>query len=820
MVPATIVWRVARSAGCLKKLILVTVLVFLVPSKISAVIGPCSAFPGFAISLQYVGGDGQRSSTNSVLPNPLEVTVVYNTFCYTLVNPTVNVSFASVPPGAMGYSVGAVSYSTANGRYSASVTLGNTPGSYVLQVSCALNDAGLGISRTCTNTLQFTLTATGGMLSLTGLGDKQTGDVLKSLGQPLVVRVTDQAGSPPTSDVDINFSITQQPAGINQPALFLASGAPTVTVTVRAGTTDAAAQLSLGDSPGKYQVTASCRNQQCPPFVFSEFAACMLRSASFSWTQSQSHSVPNTYWGDNEYDHSYYFRPPLDAAFPSVSRTGTLEFVVGSTPQQFITLSPAQNNVSGLRDQLNQIPGIHAIVSPGTGKLSIYNTACIDGSSCSPRSDHSLTLCDGSCRTSPANLLVPKTLKMVGCAVTTLAMAVNYVNLDAIIILLPPGNTLSPINSDPAGLNDFMSKTLSLPTLGGQFTNEGDVDWDYTVSLLATNNGTSIPLSFNHIVSNDTSSLDTALCSDKLPVVAEVTHNAHPHFVLVTGNTGSGNMDGSEYAVADPAGDGAPGSLKDYGNQFEIRGEVKDPTDRSKLVISTDSYTTVLVVDSSGRRTGWDVASGTAVNEIPGSSYFEDAIADDSGNGNDEGVSRNVAIATPFTGTYHLTVTGALAGPSITSVTVYTQEGTAQLRTLLQTIAVPASHSEIEIQYDLSSGSRSSVLSRATFDSIEADINNILRLGLTEAETAHVLLGIIERAEEEVKEAETAEARRVLNRLKDVIEGETPKRIKKVGAQVLLEDVKSLLQQLPGCRSNELDDDNCGDRKENDGKNE
>src|SRR5580704_11136017 len=102
MVPATIVWRVARSAGCLKKLILVTVLVFLVPSKISAVIGPCSAFPGFAISLQYVGGDGQRSSTNSVLPNPLEVTVVYNTFCYTLVNPTVNVSFASVPPGAMG----------------------------------------------------------------------------------------------------------------------------------------------------------------------------------------------------------------------------------------------------------------------------------------------------------------------------------------------------------------------------------------------------------------------------------------------------------------------------------------------------------------------------------------------------------------------------------------------------------------------------------------------------------------------------------------------------------------------------------------------
>ena len=405
---------------------------------------------------------------------------------------------------------------------------------------------------------QPTLPATAGALNISpAIGDTQTGDVLQPMNQPLTVRVTDQAGNPPTSNVDIRFAVTQQPSK-DQFAVFAPANTSTVTVTVPAGRTDAVAQLVLGDSPGSYKVTASCSSNQCRPtnVTFTETAACALKQAAFRWTQSQSHSVPNVVWGYKEYDHSYIFQQAGNVVSPQISETGKLELKEGPARLQLITLSLEQNNLGGLRDKLNRIAGIHAVLTPKTGTLSVYNIGCIRGSNCTPRTDHILTLCDGMCATSPFNLLKPKTLMNVGCALTALAMASNFVGINNLNILKPPANTPSSVVNDPAGLNDFMSKALALPTLGGQFTDEGDVDWDLSTQLLKDNAFIGLPLSFEHLAGQDTAALDNALCIQKLPVVAEVTASKHAHFVLVTGNTGSGKTDGSQYTIADPAGDG------------------------------------------------------------------------------------------------------------------------------------------------------------------------------------------------------------------------------------------------------------------------
>lgn len=81
-------------------------------------------------------------------------------------------------------------------------------------------------------------------------GDGQADPALTLLPKPLDVKVTDQNGSA-VPGVPISFAITQQPSGANGTSL------DSSTVTTAADGT-ASVQLTLGDTSGQYQVTASC----------------------------------------------------------------------------------------------------------------------------------------------------------------------------------------------------------------------------------------------------------------------------------------------------------------------------------------------------------------------------------------------------------------------------------------------------------------------------------------------------------------------------------------------------------------------------------
>jgi hypothetical protein len=86
-------------------------------------------------------------------------------------------------------------------------------------------------------------------------GDQQTGPPGSLLPDPLVVGLTDRSGTP-VPGVPISFTVTQQPPGATGTALTM-----TATVTAQDGT--ASSQLMVGDTPGMYQVTASCL--RCTP---------------------------------------------------------------------------------------------------------------------------------------------------------------------------------------------------------------------------------------------------------------------------------------------------------------------------------------------------------------------------------------------------------------------------------------------------------------------------------------------------------------------------------------------------------------------------
>lgn len=152
-----------------------------------------------------------------------------------------------------------------------------------------------------------------------------------------------------------------------------------------------------------------------------------------------------------------------------------------------VPLSSGTNNLGGLANSINTLDstlniGVNAVIDRH-GRLSLYNTACINGGNCSPRSLHMLHLCDGSCQAGE-DILTPKTLSEVGCALTSLAIAFDAAGVKDIV------TRFGSKQFDPLELNEFMSNTEDLLLPGGLFTREGDVDWANTPYKLGLNVGT------------------------------------------------------------------------------------------------------------------------------------------------------------------------------------------------------------------------------------------------------------------------------------------------------------------------------------------
>lgn len=116
-------------------------------------------------------------------------------------------------------------------------------------------------------------------------------------------------------------------------------------------------------------------------------------------------------------------------------------------------------------------------------------------------------------------------MKADGYAVTALTMALSYGGVP-----MAPGvgriqESGGPATFNPLELNQFMANTLSLPSLGGAFSNTGDVDFANTPHYVARNTskislqslGGSVNSDFN--LSGAEAILDQAVCTDHVPAL-------------------------------------------------------------------------------------------------------------------------------------------------------------------------------------------------------------------------------------------------------------------------------------------------------------
>lgn len=279
-----------------------------------------------------------------------------------------------------------------------------------------------------------------------------------------------------------------------------------------------------------------------------------------------------------------------------------------------------------------------------------------------------------------------RTISALGCALTSLTMAMNY-----------SGNAL-----DPGTLNLF-----ALHQMGGAgYGSENDVDWTF-ISYVFGNTwdtyGGFIDSRFNSVAASQT--LDNALCSTTTPVpiivgVTGSTGRFPGHYVLVTGKLVSD--DGTvHYSIADPAQrpeDSTARTLDFYSNRYQTRGSVRStvtsqPVSTNSLehhlALGQDSASTdifvgdnasLLLTNTSGQQTGLDPVTRTVVNEIPNAAYYEDALDNDVTPEAPYGIDHSVNLPGAGPSTYHVVMTGLKAGPYVLSVRAF-EDGAQRVAT-------------------------------------------------------------------------------------------------------------------------------------------
>ncbi len=368
----------------------------------------------------------------------------------------------------------------------------------------------------------------------------------------------------------------------------------------------------------------------------------------------------------------------------------------------------------------------------------------------------------------------PSTIYQLGCALTSLSMALNFAG----------------VPTDPGSLNRFMIQHDT--DYSG-----ASVNWGPTTKDISTLSGKKISFQSTRLNSRSslaaaTQYLDDTVCQKRLPVIVGVNLDANgdpQHYVLVTGK------EGSDFLIADPFF--SKSTLGDYNNEFETRGFVPDPPgDISELDLTVGDNAELLVIDRSGKRTGFDSSTVSLIEEIPLSAHFVDALQNDETGAPPTQVSHSIQVRQPMGGTYRVVLSGLTPGTYTMSVRAFSLDGSSQPETVSSGIAGIGSISTLKLQFASSPGSTPTLVVLATFQSTLADIDNSLQLELIDNH------GVANSLSQKVRSALDAATRGqkqakvdILDAFKNEINAQSGKHIRRVAVQVLLQDAASLLSQ-------------------------
>ncbi len=400
-------------------------------------------------------------------------------------------------------------------------------------------------------------------------------------------------------------------------------------------------------------------------------------------------------WESDPYDHYFATAQGLatsnNTQIISSNDDVTLELVVDS--QTFsITLTSSQNNLIGLKNTINQHfkktakKDVAEIKQSPTDGLYYLRIEIV------PSNTDILAL-----RTIPGdsstNILQPIPVHTPGCLLTSLSMALNFAGIE----------------NDPGTLNQFMIMR-NLDTNGwastyyGSLVNLGPTTKEASKAMSPFVKSIRVPLKYDPLVSGSMSPVELEyVLITGFPVIVRVPSpvSGGSHFVLVTGKLNG------KFQIADP---GFNKTTLDEYSTFTIAGFVGDPPNNSELDIAVGDEAELIVTDQNGKRSGFDLTSGSIVEEIPASAYFRLDVGDDVPPGLISETARFVHIARPAEGNYQIIVRGLKSGSYALSIRAFSQDGSDQPPILLTGDTGPGSTSTFQLQFASSPGSVSQVV--------------------------------------------------------------------------------------------------------------
>lgn len=228
------------------------------------------------------------------------------------------------------------------------------------------------------------------------------------------------------------------------------------------------------------------------------------------------------------------------------------------------------------------------------------------------------------------------TIAAKGCALTTICMALgaNGVSITPDVLnglldtyggysVYPDAGTLKANvlwSKDVAIVDDYFTGASSLNLKFDSFRRSGTAGLAAIDKYICSTSSKPEPVivGVNLACFNDFGRSVPGIGGQSCP--AEFPKGPTPgHYVIVTKKAANG-----DYSILDPAY--GKTSLSKYGNNFETRGAVHDPSDLSFLEISSGENTDVQLVDPSSNKTGYDPISAGISEAIASSAYFRDRI--------------------------------------------------------------------------------------------------------------------------------------------------------------------------------------------------
>jgi hypothetical protein len=367
------------------------------------------------------------------------------------------------------------------------------------------------------------------------------------------------------------------------------------------------------------------------------------------------------------------------------------------------------------------------------------------------------------------------TIGQKGCALTALSMALSFAGM----------------STDPGTLNTFMTNT-DMNFAGSA------VNWGPTVRDWSNNT-----LRYQALSANTPAQLQSALRAG-VPVVVgvDVVGGMPRHFVLVTG------FSGTQFHIADP-GYASRTTLDAYQNQFQVRGAVvpvgfvgpllnaggpaSGGVDLQEVVLAIKNAR-IMIVDSQGRRTGFDPATGIAREEIPGTHYWEDALKDDVSEAPPSEFSSFIQANNLSAGQYTVVVSGTVSGLHLMSVRSF--DGLTAHPALVVPVVTSAT-SRTEFSVTVAADAAPIVTRLATFEQAIAEIELLASSGMITTDGMRTSIHQkLSQAQAAALRGNIATARSILTALSSQLKSVPEQQITQLGVQVLLAMLDSLLSAL------------------------